>query len=72
MILNEPVQVRFQVGFLSVSVCAGVTHLFIYLFRRQLQAHAQNEIDFVPTKRWFEPSSVYAGHVNPEHPEGLN
>lgn len=30
MILNEPGQVRFQVEFLSVSVCAGVTHLFIY------------------------------------------
>lgn len=30
MILNEPVQLRFQVEFLSVSVCAGVTHLFIY------------------------------------------
>lgn len=51
MILNEPVQVRFQVEFLSVSVCAGVTHIFIYLFRRQLQARAQNEIDFVPNKR---------------------
>lgn len=70
MILNEPVQLRFQVEFLSVCVCRSNT--FIYLFRKQLQARAQNEIDFVPAKRWFEPSSVYAGHVNPEHFEGLN
>lgn len=43
MILNEPVQVRFQVEFLSVSVCAGVTHLFIYLFISKATASSRSK-----------------------------
>lgn len=62
MISNEPVQVGFQVGFLSVSVCAWGTHIFISRATAS-RCSKLNQFCANPKVIWTQ-ECLYAAHEN--------